>query len=65
MEMLEVKKTVYKPEDIQNMLDIGRSKTYQFLEEVYLNQAPFKIIKVGTLYRIPMESFDRWINGDA
>lgn len=64
MEKSEVRKTVYKPEDIQNMLDIGRSKTYQFLEEVYLNQTPFKIIKVGTLYRIPVESFDRWLNGE-
>jgi len=64
MEKIEEKKTVYKPEDIQRMLDIGRSKTYQFLEEVYENQTPFKIIRVGTLYRVPVEPFDRWLNGE-
>lgn len=64
MEKPEAKKTVYKPEDIQKILSIGRSKTYQFLEEVYLNQEPFKIIRIGTLYRIPAEPFDRWLNGE-
>ncbi len=64
MEKPEEKKTVYKPEDIEQILSIGRSKTYQFLEEVYLNQTPFKIIRIGTLYRIPVGPFDRWLNGD-
>ena len=53
---------VYLASDIQKALSLGRSKTYQFLEEVYQRQEPFRVIKVGKLFRVPRESFDRWIN---
>ena len=53
---------VYLASDIQKALSLGRSKTYQFLEEVYQRQEPFRVIKVGKLFRIPRESFDQWIN---
>lgn len=53
---------VYLASDIQKALSLGRSKTYQFLDEVYRNQSPFRVIKVGKLFRVPQKSFDEWIN---
>lgn len=55
-------KKVYSISDIQKLLGLGRTKTYNFLEEVYKNQEPFRVIKIGKLYRIPKDSFDRWLN---
>lgn len=55
---------VYLAEDIQNVLNIGRSKTYQFLEEVYKEQSPFRVIKIGKLFRVPKTSFDAWLIGE-
>lgn len=54
-------KIVYSVADIQNLLGIGRSKAYQFLEEVYNSQFPFVVIKIGKLYKIPKKSFDEWV----
>ena len=53
---------VYLASDVQRALSLGRSKTYQFLEEAYKKQEPFRVIKVGTLFRIPQKSFVEWIN---
>lgn len=56
-------KKVYEVSDVQKILGLGRSKTYSFLEEVYKNQNPFNVIKIGKLYKIPKKGFDAWING--
>ena len=53
---------VYLASDIQKALSLGRSKTYEFLEEVYKKQEPFRVIKVGKLVRVPQQSFDEWLN---
>lgn len=55
---------VYLASDIQKALGLGRSKTYLFLDEVYRQQKnpPFRVIKVGKLFRVPKKSFDDWIN---
>ncbi|WP_337928297.1 DNA-binding protein [Anaerotignum lactatifermentans] len=50
-------KMVYDASDIQRILGIGRSMTYVFLEKVYEDQAPFKVIKIGKLYRVPKKIF--------
>ena len=47
MSQTEVQVKVYKVEDIQQMLGIGRSKTYMFLEKVSKDQKPFRVIRVG------------------
>lgn len=57
-------KKVYSISEIQKLLGLGRTKTYNFLEEVYKNQAPFRVIKIGKLYRIPKDSFDKWLNSN-
>ncbi len=56
----EIKK-VYEVSDIQKILGLGRSKTYDFLDEVYKNKKPFNVIKIGKLYKVPKLSFDKWV----
>lgn len=56
----EIKK-VYEVSDIQKILGLGRSKTYDFLDEVYKNKLPFNVIKIGKLYKVPKLSFDKWV----
>lgn len=55
-------KQVYSISEIQKLLELGRTKTYNFLDEVYKKQEPFRVIKIGKLYRIPKDSFDKWLN---
>lgn len=62
MENQNTEKNVYNPEDIQVILGIGKNKAYEFLEDVYTNTHFFKIIKIGKLYKIPVKSFDSWLN---
>lgn len=62
MEIQSKEKTVYNPEDIQIILGIGKNKVYEFLEDVYNNTHFFKVIKIGKLYKIPIKSFDSWLN---
>lgn len=54
---------VYMASDIQKALGLGRTKTYEFLNEVYKQKEPlFRVIKVGTSVRVPKQSFDNWLN---
>ena len=59
-----VDQQVYLAADIQRMLGTGKSKAYTFLEDVY-NQKnpPFKVLKIGKLFRVPKRGFDEWLNG--
>jgi len=59
-----VDQQVYLAGDIQRMLGIGKSKSYTFLEEVYRQKnTPFKVLKIGKLFRVPKRGFDEWLNG--
>ncbi len=52
---------VYLASDIQRTLGLGRTKTYDFLNQVYAQEnPPFRVIKVGTSVRVPKASFDAW-----
>ena len=64
MDTMNIEKKVYDAEDIQKLLGIGRSKAYTFLDEVYENQKPFRVVKIGRLYMVPKEAFDKWLNGE-
>ena len=56
----------YLAVDIQRMLGIGKSKAYTFLEDVYKQKnPPFKVLKIGKLFRVPQRGFDDWLNGGA
>lgn len=56
-------KVVYLALDIQKLLGIGRSRCYTYLEEVYKKQEPFRVFKIGKLFRVLRQSFDNWLNG--
>lgn len=63
-DVIEAEAKVYLAEDIQRFLGLGRSKTYEYLQDVYKRQEPFRVIKIGRLFRIPKQSFDSWIYGE-
>ena len=59
-----VDQQVYLAGDIQRMLGIGKSKAYTFLEDVYKQKnPPFRVLKIGKLFRVPKKGFDEWLNG--
>ncbi|MCD8326538.1 MAG: helix-turn-helix domain-containing protein [Lachnospiraceae bacterium] len=57
-------KQLYDVEDVQRILQVGRTTAYQFVREAYKNQKPFKVIKIGRVYRIPRQKFDEWVSGE-
>lgn len=60
-----IEQQVYCAENIQAMLALGKSKTYQYLAQVYETQEPFRVIKIGKLFRVPKQSFDDWLYGQT
>lgn len=44
-----------------DLLGIGRSAAYEYIKKVEEQKEPFRVIKVGKSYRIPKESFDKWL----
>ena len=59
-----MEKRVYSVADIQAILGMSQSKAYIFIKECYKKQDKFRVIKIGTEYKIPIESFEKWMNGD-
>lgn len=51
----------YNAKDIQKILGIGRSRVYEYLKKVEKEGVPFKVIKIGTVYKIPIISFNKWV----
>lgn len=58
---MDSKLLFYDVVDIQEMLGLGRSTTYNWIHAIFKVQQPFKVVKVGKLYKIPKKSFDEWI----
>lgn len=54
---------VYDLADIQKLLKIGRTASYDFIAKVYKEGRPFPVLKSGSMYRIPKERFDMWLSG--
>lgn len=52
----------YTPEEIQNILKIGRSSTYRLIEKAINNNDMFSVKRIGKQYRIERRSFDRWLS---
>ena len=60
-----MERQVYMASDIQRALGLGKTKTYDFLNQVYKQQGgnpPFRVIKVGSSVRVHKQSFDNWLN---
>ena len=60
-EIIYKERKFYNVKDIQNILGIGRSRAYEYLKEVQKTGKPFRVIKIGTIYKIPIQSFNSWI----
>ena len=59
----DTEKKVYNVEEIQAMLSLGRNSTYAFLEKVFNEKKPFRVLKFGKVIRVPKNSFDDWLAG--
>ncbi len=58
-----MERQVYMASDIQKALGLGKTKTYDFLNQIYQQERPpFRVIKVGASIRIQKKSFDDWLN---
>ena len=55
---------LYTVAELQEILQIGRTKTYAYIKKVYTEGKPFRVLKIGDNYRISKASFDRWLDGD-
>ena len=53
----------YSPKDIETILGIKKSQTYNFLQKVEKDGTPFKVIRIGQIIRVPKEPFDKWFEG--
>lgn len=47
-----------EPKHIQQILNIGRRRTYELLEN-----PPFHVVRVGWLYKISKQTFFEWFDG--
>ncbi len=63
--METIKSSVYTVEDVRELLCIGRSGAYEFLNRVFNEQKPFRVIKIGRQIRVPRREFDAWLNGEV
>ncbi len=54
---MENEKLFYTVKEVQKILGVGENKVYRLLVSGYI---PRK--KMGGTYRIPKETFDKWIN---
>lgn len=52
---------VHTVQDIMKILNISKSKSYDFIKEAYESKTMFRVIKIVGSYRISKESFDKWL----
>ena len=54
---------VYQARYIQEKLCLSKTKTYDYLKQVYNTQSPFRVIRIGSTFRIPKKEFNEWLYG--
>ncbi len=59
----QTKPAVYDVKQLQDILGIGRTAAYKLAAKAYEAQSPFRVLQIGSLYRIPQGGFDRWLSG--
>lgn len=55
---MEIKKSVYTPEEIKEILCIGNNNVYTLMK-----QKGFPSKKIGNKWIVPIKSFDKWLEG--
>lgn len=53
-------KLVLTVSEVQRILGLSKNKAYEFVTS---DECPFRVIKLGRLYRIPAKDFYSWIQG--
>ena len=56
-----IKCKMYSVKEVQEMLGLPKTTTYTFIKQVYEEQHPFAVVKVGRFYMIPKTSFNLWL----
>lgn len=51
-----MEKQVYSPQEIQDILGIGRNSTYKLIKE-----KKFPVINIGHKIVIPIKTFEQWM----
>ena len=55
----------YSVAEAGELIGVSRSKMYEFIKKEYESgKSEFRIIKVGSQYRIPKKSFEKWLNAE-
>lgn len=58
-----MEKKIYTVDEVGEILCMNRSKTYEFVKKVHESRNPeFRVLKIGEQYRIPVQSFEKWLN---
>ena len=52
-------KSVLTVLDVQNILQLGRNSTYEFINK---SDCPFPVIRIGRQFRIPTVQFYTWLD---
>jgi len=58
----KIDRLVYDVDEIQQFLGMKRTSIYRYLDKVYETQKPFRVTRIGRIYKIPKKPFDQWIN---
>ncbi|MCI6998612.1 MAG: helix-turn-helix domain-containing protein [Eubacterium sp.] len=58
----QIEMRFYTPEEVQNILKLGRSSTYRIIEKACNNDNMFVVKRIGKQYRIDKISFDNWLD---
>lgn len=53
---------VYDIKDIMDIMGLGRTSAYAWIGSVYEEQKPFRVLKIGGIYKVPKKSFDAWLD---
>jgi predicted DNA-binding transcriptional regulator AlpA len=62
----EAQPQVYSAMQISKTLQLSKSKTYAFLNDVFDGgNTLFKVIKIGTSIRVEKSSFDKWLRANV
>lgn len=48
--------------EIQNILRLSKNKTYELLAD---SNCPFRVIKIGHVYRVPADTFWSWLERES
>ena len=63
MKEKDLEPLAYTVSDIITLLQISRAAAYGLVAKAYQTGLPFRVVKIGDTYRIPMQSFDDWLFG--